>query len=98
MSAYEYRVVWKRVGLRKKARTSAKIETARRTLALLNGGSGRYLALGLDPDELACCSGRECGCRGLTNREVSDAYVADMPPLEYARIEAREVGEWKVSS
>ncbi len=42
-------------------------------------------------DQLACCSGQDCGCRGVTNREVAEnlkdaeATVADAERYRYVR-------------
>jgi hypothetical protein len=47
-------------------------------------------------DKPHCCVGYsdECGCFGETVREMSDRQRANMPPLEYVRLERRPVGEW----
>jgi hypothetical protein len=60
---------------------------------------GRYQDAypGSKPDAYACCDGHECGCRGLTWAEKwaeMAEYAADLPPLEYLRIETRQVPRW----
>lgn len=85
----EYRVVWKRAGLDSKSRRYVSKVRADRLVALLTNGRP------IDrPDALACCSGRECGCGGLTNQEQHDALLAEMPALEWVRVDVREVGKW----
>lgn len=92
----EFRVVWKRSGLRKKERVCKRLTTAEKTLTLLSGKEDDRLAvLGLDPDDYHCCNGYQCGCGGVTNREWYRRGLYGLQPLEYARIERRRVGAWE---
>lgn len=88
----EYRIVWQRVGLRRKSKRFARKATADRFILLL--GPEPWLALGKDPDQLFCCSGDWCGCGGNTWREHLEGQRKEMPPLLYVRTEMRSVGPW----
>lgn len=96
----EYRVVWKRRGLKRKSKRYMSLKAAERRITLM--GPEPWKALGLDPDE-RCCSGLECVCGGRTNRErllddrKGSMYEGDdgMPPLEYAYIEQRPLAAWQ---
>lgn len=92
----EYRVIWKRVDCRQKVKRYARRESAERFMRLF--GPEPWTVYGKEPDALWCCSGYECACRGITEREKSDADRAEMPALEYVRLECREVGEWEAQS
>jgi len=92
---YEYRVVYQREGCRKRIKRCAKEATAKRFMKLL--GPEPWTAFNQDPDEYECCDGWECGCTGKTIREWSDFQLLEMPRLEFARIERREVAEWEFS-
>lgn len=92
---YEYRVIYQREGCRKRIKRCAKEETAERFMKLL--GPEPWTAFGQDPDEFECCDGWECGCTGKTVREWSAFQRLEMPNLEFARIERREVAEWEFS-
>lgn len=89
----EYRVAWKREGLRRKYRLYQKESAAKKFLTLL--GPEPWLAYGKKPDELECCSGRECSCGGMTHREASEEIHKSMPPLEDVRLESRRIGKWE---
>lgn len=91
---YEYRVVWQREGCRKRVKRCALESTAERFMKLL--GPEPWTAFNQDPEEL-CCDGYQCGCGNRTVREISDDKRKDMPKLEFARIERREVDEWEFS-
>lgn len=101
MNKYEYRVVWKRFGFDRKTKRYATLPGAQRRVRLL--GPEPWTALGVDPDEKACCSGHECGCGGLTYREQMLAdrngryYPTEtpMPECEYIRIERRLLSPWE---
>ena len=81
------------------------LKTANATNQRLRAKAERFLKLfgpepwtaygSKDGNELACCSGHECGCGGMTFRERSEYQFAEMPALEYVRLEAREVGAWE---
>lgn len=92
----EYRVKWKRAGLDSKRVKYTSRKFAERRVALLTS-TEPWVLFGKNPDEYECCSGYECGCGGETVREFSDRMRADMPALEYAVIEQRQVGPWVVS-
>lgn len=92
---YEYRVIYQREGCRKRIKRCAKEATAERFMKLL--GPEPWTAFDQDPDDFECCDGWECGCTGKTVREWSDFQRLEMPRLEFARIERREVAEWEFS-
>lgn len=91
----EWRVSWKRMGLRPKHKRYARESAARRFLGLLGPEPWRFFSEA--PDSYRCCRGdpEECGCGGETWREWSDAIREEMPALEYARIEFRVIGPWQ---
>jgi hypothetical protein len=98
---YEFRVVWKRHGFHQKMKRYASLKAAEKRKLFL--GPEPWLALGVDPDELYCCSGHECGCGGDTWREhlirqrTEGRHPEDdgMPPIEYIRIEKRKLSPWE---
>jgi hypothetical protein len=94
MVRHQYRVVWKRVGLPEKKKRYEHLVRAQRFVMLL--GPEPWKALGREPDEYHCCSGRECGCGGMTVREETMNHRENIPALEYVRIEQREItlGAW----
>ena len=93
--ATEYRVKWKREGLRPKRIRYTSMKSAERRLALLTSDEPwLYYGGGNDPSDYQCCSGYECGCGGITVREHCEQRRAEMPPIEYAVIECRPVGAW----
>lgn len=95
----EYRVIWRRVdSARPKRRRYMSVKRAERLLNMLTSNEPWLWVLEFkdkDPDSLACCDGHECGCGGLSIRQHLTEKYKDMPAIEYARIESREVGEWK---
>jgi hypothetical protein len=96
----EYRVVWKRRGLKRKSKRYMSLKAAERRITLM--GPEPWKALGLDPDE-RCCSGLECACGGRTHREIlleqrngrMHEDDAGMPPIEYVFIEQRPLAKWQ---
>ena len=89
-----YRVVSKREGSRPKVCVYATLAAAQKRLVLL--GPEPWKAYGKGPDDLKCCAGGyECNCGGRTEREVTDDMRAEMPPLEWVRIDVREVTPWR---
>lgn len=94
MVRHQYRVVWKRIGLPEKKKRYEQRKAAERFVVLL--GPEPWKALGREPDERFCCSGRECGCGGMTVREQTLQQRENIPAVEYVRLEKREVtlGEW----
>jgi hypothetical protein len=93
--ATEYRVKWKREGLRPKRIRYTSMKAAERRLALLTSDEPWLYYGGVnDPSDYQCCSGHECGCGGITVREHCEQRRAEMPPIEYAVIECRPVGAW----
>ena len=92
---YEYRVIWRREATGRVVVFVAGLGAvaARRLALILRGAMAE--ALDLDPDDFACCSGRDCGCGGLTNQQVWDKKAENIPPLvEGPTIQRRTVGEW----
>lgn len=87
----EYRLSWQRAGLRPKYRIYQTRKGAEAFAAVLRGES----RAAEDPDAFACCSGYECGCRGLTKAEAWEEQYGDMPPLVSGpTLESRPVGDW----
>jgi hypothetical protein len=92
---YEYRVVWKREGQRKKTRKSRGAKLIQKWLYLL--GDTPWKAFGKEPDDYLCCSGNPhlCACGGKTYGEQADEKKAEQPKIEYIKVEYREVGVWE---
>ena len=94
---YEYRVVWKRQGMKRKTRRYAHLKSAQRFVMLL--GPEPWKALNVDPDSPHCRSPEECTCQGGTWRDYlergREGYGPDgMPHIEYVHIERRLTFEW----
>lgn len=94
--ASEFRVVWKRDGLRSKAKRFATRRAAERLIFILTDAEPwrAYLRDGDGPDDYKCCSGYQCGCGGTTYRQEAEDTRANQPKLEWVRLEMREVGQW----
>ena len=93
--AVEFRVVYRRVGYRKKARRFSTKVGAERFLRIFGPEPWTaFTKAQRDPDAYYCCPGRECGCGGFSVREFHERQRAELPPLEYARLEHRAVGAW----
>lgn len=93
----EYRVIWKREGMRVKRKRYANRVMAERFLKILGpepwtAFQSRWNRKG--PDDLLCCDGHECGCGGVTVRQHHEEARKTIPPIEWVRIEQREVGKW----
>lgn len=100
----EYRVVWKRDGCDRKTKRYVSKARAERFMALLGpdpftaGKAYGHWPPDAELDDIACCSGHECACGGLTIREHLAEERKDMPMLEWCRLETREVGKWAPST
>jgi hypothetical protein len=93
---YEYRVKWRRAGdLSPRVKRYGTLRGAERLMKLLGPEPWTAFRSKGGPEDLWCCLGHECACSGETNAEHNDAMRADMPALEYARIERRTIGEWE---
>lgn len=96
MSKVEYRVRWRREGLRPATKRYATREAAERWALIVQGRMQE--ATDKDPDDYACCPGGYadmCGCYGRTNAQVWAQRTAEVPPLiEGPVIQTRPVGEW----
>lgn len=98
--AYQYRVVYQREGLPRKAKVFARRTTAERMIMLM--GPTPWLAFGRGPSDDGCIGhasfrsvdGSCCPNWGLSMRQVSDRDRCDMPKLLFAYIERRAIGEW----
>src|SRR4051812_35369570 len=95
----EFRVVWQREGVSKRtARYRSRAQAERKALIL----QGRMVeATGEDPNDYACCSGRECGCRGVTKAQAWAERAEQVPPLVFGPvIQAREfvATPWEVAA
>ncbi len=88
----QYRVIWKREGIRRKTRTYATRKAAERWMILLGPEPWKYVDL--PPDEVSCCDGYQCDCQGASVREMFEADRKKIPPLEYLTLEKRPVGQW----
>lgn len=97
----EYRVVWKREGQARKSKTFATERGATRRLNIMvSDEPWRFYSPPVDPDERVCCAGdynSMCGCGGMTYREQSEHERTQLDKIEYARMEARDVGEWRAA-
>ena len=93
---FEYRVVWKREGQRKKTRKSRSMKIIQKWLWLL--GDTPWKAFNAEPDERVCCSGYDslCACGGLTYRQQAELKKAEQPKIEFIRVESRHVDPWVV--
>lgn len=91
----EFRVVSKRAGMKRKTREFRTRRGADRRMLLL--GPEPWLAFdGRGPDDFWCCAGSpECGCGGQSVREYHAARRAELPAMEYFRLEVRDVGPWE---
>jgi len=94
VSGVEWRVVYKRDGLARKARTFAREATARRWVSWLTSETYPHD----DGEKFMCCSGWECGCTGLTNAGYWEQQRRLIPRLEWVKVETREVGAWHAES
>lgn len=95
----EYRVVWKREGLRPKRKRYVSRAKAERFMLLFGPEPWRVYSK-KDPDAYECCPGTahyECGCGGLTVREAAERARDGQPKIEYLRLDVREVGEWRAT-
>ena len=97
---YEYRIVCKRQGQQKKNFKSRSVRLIQRRTYLL--GDTPWKAFGKEPYDFICCDGKSldwsgeiCGCKGETYKEQAETMKAQLPPVEYIKVEYREVGEWK---
>lgn len=97
----EYRVVWQREGYDKRRKIFGRRDAAERYVKRLQGELEPLPELG-DPDDYACCSGRECGCHGVTvaqAREQERERYSRFPPLVYGPVlQERPVGTWETLS
>lgn len=87
----EYRVVSKRECCSPKVRYYRTRAGAERRMLLYGPEPWKAFDPEGGPDDLDCCSGVECGCGGMTNRERSEELRARLPRLEWAQLTAREV-------
>jgi hypothetical protein len=88
----EFRIRWKRVGLRPKSKTLKSRRAADRFVLQL--GPEPWKAWGKDPHALVCCSGYQCGCMGATVGEEALAQRATMPVIEWIEVSVRSVSVW----
>lgn len=91
----EYRVRWKRQGMKPKTRFYQRAPALNRFLTLLGPEPWRaYMKPGKTPDDLYHCVGApDCDCGGLTYRERADQIGAEIPPIEWVSVEVRHVQE-----
>lgn len=92
----EFRLVWKRVGGKRKVRRFVRRKALDRFVTLL--GPEPWKAFDKEPEDLVCCRGFECMCQGATVRQDSDAKREGMPPIESIHVETRYVGNWAKES
>ena len=80
----EFRVIWQREGVtRRSVRFRSRAQAERKAL-ILQGCMVE--ATGEDPNDYACCSGRECGCRGVTKAQAWAERADQVPPLVYGPV------------
>ncbi len=94
----EYRVVWKRQHEGRKNKIFATVRGASRRINIMTSDEPwKFYYPPVDPDAFVCCAGgfdQMCGCGGVTYRDESEHTRNRLSPLEFARIEEREVKEW----
>jgi hypothetical protein len=101
MSWVEYRVVSKREGQRPTVKRYASRAAAERRLVLL--GPEPWRAYGKGPDdpcemhEHTAWGGEDMAFDGTTERACTEKMRAEMPALEYVRLEWRVVGTWETA-
>jgi len=88
----EYRVSWKRAGMRPKSKVYQTRKGAERQLVLL--GPEPWKAWGGKAEDYFCCSGWECLCGGETVKERIESDHKTMPALEWVRMEHRNCEPW----
>lgn len=94
MEKCEYRVVWKRQGLKQKAKRYATLKGANRFMDLL--GPEPWKAFGKEAEEQYCCGGYQCACGGMTWKQHLEFHKkSGQPEIESIRLEKRNVGEWE---
>lgn len=90
---YEFRVKWQRDGQRPKTKIYQARAAAERWALIVQGRLQEVT--GDDPDDYACCSGSECGCRGVTNEQAWADQSRRIPALVSGpEIEQRWTGSW----
>ena len=104
---FEYRVVFKRkpyslygeykIDPKPKYKRYVKLEAAKRYIRILTSPEP-WKEFGKDANELECCDGHECACGGLTVKQFHDEKYAGMSPIEFVRLEKREVGKWEAAA
>ena len=98
MQVVEYRVVWKREELSEKRKIYQTLKAAKRFMALFGPEPWKVWAPKADGDSLVCCpgirAGYECACDGVTYRQQAEEQRSKLSPLEYLRLEFRDVGVW----
>jgi hypothetical protein len=90
----EYRVIWKREGLPKKYKQCARYSTAKRFIDLLTSIAPWEL-FDQNPDDVHCCNGYQCHCKGETIREHYQNKINNMPALESVELKVRDVSPWR---
>lgn len=91
---YEYRVVWKRVGMKRKVKRFQGLKSAERRIRLL--GPEPWTAYDVDPDAPYYTDDGKSLRQHLTEQRA-EGFGAEgdgMPAIEYMRIERRQIGEW----
>jgi len=91
----EYRVIWQREGSTKKRKVFQSKTGANRWFRLLTDKEPPWNLYNIaDPDEVDCCDGNECGCGGVTFREIFAKKSEGLAKIIHSEIQSREVGEW----
>lgn len=90
----EYRVAIRREDTRPKYRKFVQWAAVQRLLVLLGDQPWKAWAPEAEADEIECCDGYMCACRGMTYAEGAAAVRKGMPRLESVTIQQREVGPW----
>jgi hypothetical protein len=94
-----FRVVWKRQGLKPKVKRYVVRKNAERLMNILTSPEPwLYYSVPKQADDYFCCPGGvayECGCMGITVKQEADEKWKDIPPLEWVRLEQRDVTPWQ---
>lgn len=94
-AAQEFRVKWWREGAGRPSTRIYQMRSAAQRLILILEGRLAEAFPDTDPNDFACCSGRECGCEGETFAELWAERQDRFPPLiDGPHLEARPVGIW----
>ena len=96
----QFRLTWQRAANEEagfvlpmvKSKTFASMKAAQRHIRILTSDEPwREWAPDDGPSDLVCCPGHQCCCGGLTRAEDRDQKRAELPAIEWIRIEERTI-------